>query len=125
MGFVLIVDDHVDTCHIMQRIVRRLGPEARCVHSGQDALTLVCADPPSLVLLDISMPVMDGLETLRRMRATPGCGDVPVVMLTALDDAATRRRASDLGANGYLLKATFELSSFRKVLATYLPLDAA
>ena len=104
MPFVLIVDDHVDTCHLMLRIVRRLGPDAKCVHSGEAALAAVCSALPSLVLLDISMPGIDGLETLRRMRQAPGCASVPVVMLTAMNHEYHRRRAAALGADGYLLK---------------------
>lgn len=125
MAFVLIVDDHVDTCLLMQRLVRRLGPEARCVYSGRDALAVACDDVPALVLLDISMPEMNGLETLERLRATPRCGHVPVVMLTAINDPDTRRQAMSLGANDYLLKAAFDMSNFRRVLATYVTLDAA
>ncbi len=125
MSFVLIVDDHVDTCHLMQRLVRRLGPAARCVYSGRDALAMACDDVPALVLLDISMPEMSGLETLKRLRATPVCGRVPVVMLTAINDAETRSQALELGANDYLLKAAFDMNKFRRVLGTYVPLGAA
>ena len=121
MAFVLIVDDHADTCHAMAMLMRRLGRASRCVYRGGDALKLVTSDRPALVLLDISMPEMDGLETLRRIRATDAGRGVPVVMLTAMDDAESRRRASDLGANDYLLKAGFDLRRFKDVLAAYVP----
>ena len=121
MSVVLIVDDHVDTCHLMERLVRRIGPDTHCVHSGEAALAAVGAAPPSLVLLDISMPGIDGLETLRRLRETPASSAVPVVMLTAMNDDATRRRASDLGANDYLLKSGFDFPTFRHVIERYAP----
>jgi CheY-like chemotaxis protein len=108
MSLVLIVDDHEDTCRIMQRLIRRLGPEAECVFSGLAALAFVTERRPALVLLDISMPGMDGLETLRRLREAGGpANDVPVIMVTAIDDEPSRRRAAELGASDYWVKGAF------------------
>jgi CheY-like chemotaxis protein len=121
MPFVLIVDDHVDTCRAMLLLTRKLGREARCVHSGEDALAMIRADAPALVLLDISMPGMDGLETLGRIRSMDESARLPVVMLTAMNDPGYRQRASALGADGYLLKAGFSLQKFRDVLAAHVP----
>jgi CheY-like chemotaxis protein len=71
-SLVLVVDDHVDTCHAMMKLIRIAGAEAECVHSGADALAFVAAAAASagggdprrarlgLILLDISMPGMDG-----------------------------------------------------------------
>ena len=71
MSLVLVVDDHVDTCLIMVKLIRRLGVEADCVHSGADAIAFVSEITPSLILLDLTMPEMDGFETLERLRLTP------------------------------------------------------
>jgi CheY-like chemotaxis protein len=121
MAFVLIVDDHVDTCHVMARLMRRLGREARCVHCGADALAIIRAEAPALVLLDISMPGMDGLETLGRIRSTDVGAVLPVVMLTAMSDGESRRQAINLGANDYLVKGTFDLPRLRTMLASHAP----
>ena len=120
MALVLIVDDHVDTGEAMTRLVRRLGPDAACVHSGEAALAFVAARCPSLVLMDLSMPEMDGLETLERLRDTGFSR--PVVMLTAVSDAAYRRRAFELGAADYCLKSHFDLAQFTAMLARFVVL---
>ena len=116
MPFVLIVDDNVEVCDVVARLMRCLKVEARCAHSGPEALAALREVRPDLVLLDISMPGMDGLETLQRMRDVPGCDHTPVVMFTALNDDASRRRAAELGASGYLLKGATHLSDFREAL---------
>ena len=124
MALVLIVDDHVDTCRIVQKLIRRLGPEAECVHSGAAALAFVGRREPSLVLLDVSMPGMDGLETLERIKADRGLAHVPVVMFTAAEHDATRRRALELGAADYWRKGTFDWSRLATSLARYVPLGS-
>ena len=121
MPFVLIVDDHIDTCRVMALLMRKLGRESRCVHSGEHALALIRSDAPALVLLDISMPGMDGIETRGRIRSTDAGARLPVVMLTAMHDADFQQRAYDLGADDYLLKAGFSLAKFKDGLATHAP----
>lgn len=106
MPSVLIVDDHVDTCEAVRRIIARMGTPAECVHSGVDALAYLEADQPSLVLLDLTMPEMDGVETLERMRARGFRG--AVVMFTAMSDERSRRRAMHAGATDYWVKGSFD-----------------
>ena len=126
MSFVLVVDDHADTCELMGRLVRRLGGTVECAGSGEQALAIVAARPPALVLLDLSMPKMDGFEVLQQLAALPGGSPAPVVVLSALSDATSRRRALELGASDFWLKADFDLSRFRQLLARYvsIPDDA-
>jgi CheY-like chemotaxis protein len=121
MSLVLIVDDHRDTGRLLARFLRANKVEAVAVESGVAALAYVRAAPtrPDLVLMDISMPEMDGLETLRRMRQLPGGAELPVVMLTAISDQGSRTRAEQLGARDYLVKGTFEPKQLVAAIARY------
>jgi CheY-like chemotaxis protein len=72
--------------------------------SGADALTGLKTDPPALVLLDISLPVMDGTEVLRRIREIPEIASLPVIALTAHAMAGDRERYLGMGFNAYVTK---------------------
>ena len=104
-GRVLVVDDFVDTCLVFARLIRRMGHDASCVHSGADALATLRDRPCSLVLLDLMMPGMSGFDVLRAMRDDPSLADVPVVVCSAAERATAWPEAEALGARDYLLKA--------------------
>ena len=73
--------------------------------SGQSALTLIAADPPDVVLLDLLMPDMDGVTTLQRIRALPGlAGRLPVIAMTADATEERRRHFMAAGLDGYVIK---------------------
>ena len=71
---------------------------------GREALALIDAHPPDLLVLDLLMPAPGGLEVLKILRSRPATAALPVVVLTALDDEATTRAGFDLGATDYLTK---------------------
>ena len=108
MGYVLIVDDSVDTCRVLVRLFRASGHPAEALHSGEDALARL-ADPagdrPALVLLDVMMPGLSGLDVLERVRAAPGLAGLPVVLYTAAHDPAVAERGMALGARDVVLKS--------------------
>ena len=82
--------------------------DAAWVTSGKDALAFVDANPVDLVILDVMMPEMDGLEVLRRLRLKPTTANLPVVMFSAVNDPEFRRRAFDSGASEFWLKASLD-----------------
>ena len=82
----------------ISRSPTELGP------SGPIALLQFCQDNPALILLDLKLPKVDGLQVLRRIRADPWTRVVPVVVLTSSKEDADVRRAYDLGANSYVRK---------------------
>lgn len=119
MSLILIVDDHHDTCRLLARLVRTLGWEAEAVQSGPAALEFLRRSPapPSLVLLDVMMPGMDGFDTLLQIRRTPGANAIPVVMVSAMSGQEYRERAVELGAAEYWVKGAFDPASFVDMLA--------
>jgi CheY-like chemotaxis protein len=122
MSVVLIVDDHRDTCRLLARLLRTEGFDPVTVESGQAAVDFARATErkPAVVLLDVMMPVMNGFETLERLRATPA-GGVPVIMLTAITDEEQRQRAAELGAADYWVKGTFDPAALGEMIRRHLP----
>ena len=99
---ILIVDDEAAVCESLSRTLRFEGYEVSIAHNGAVALEMIRAQRPDGVILDVTMPVLGGLDTCRVLRAA---GDVtPVLMLTARDDVTDRVAGLDAGADDYLAK---------------------
>lgn len=101
LGRLLVVDDDPQIQRMLQSQLGARGYEVRVVANGPDALLAVADDDPQLVLLDISMPGMDGLEVCRQLREWSA---VPIILLTAADTPQSKINALDLGADDYLTK---------------------
>ncbi len=101
---ILVVDDDPDILQYVKMNLEREGFEARTASNGADALRLAAEEPPSLILLDVMMPGMDGLTTLRHLRNDAPTASVPVVMLTARALARDRVKGLELGADDYITK---------------------
>ncbi len=106
---VLIVDDHADQCRALSLLLRLRGYCVNAVHSGSAALEFVTANPTDLVLLDMMMPEMSGLEVLRRIRANRAWDNIRICMYSAVDDPRWRAEATRLGAEEYMVKGKFDL----------------
>jgi DNA-binding response OmpR family regulator len=104
MRRILIVDDEPEIGRILGLILRGAGFEVVAVDGGRAALAHLAASATDLVLLDVTMPEIDGFETLRRIREAPATARVPVLMLTAHASAADRSRAQGLGADDFIAK---------------------
>jgi len=102
--YILIVDDDPRNRRIVETILTAGGYRSLSVDSGAALLAAVAATPPDAILLDLMMPGMDGFEVVRRLRATPATHELPVVMLTAVDDAASRARLAAAGVADFLSK---------------------
>ncbi len=98
---IVVIDDDPKITALLKRALTFEGYIVETANNGTDGLALVRELKPELVILDVMMPVTDGWEVCRRIRATV---DVPVLMLTARDEVADRVRGLDLGADDYLVK---------------------
>lgn len=100
---ILVAEDNRD---VRDFIVAALGGEFEVVQAQDGAAVLerLAYQPPALVLLDLHMPVMTGLEVLKRLKSAPGWDTTPVVFLTASDQTEDLVEARRLGARGYLIK---------------------
>ena len=101
---ILVVDDHEDNIELLRARLEARGYRVDAASDGQQALDRVFADPPDLVLLDVMMPRVDGMEVARRIKAEPGLPFVPVMMQTALDSTEHMVEGLDAGADDYIAK---------------------
>jgi DNA-binding response OmpR family regulator len=100
-GSVLVVEDDATVADVVARYLAADGFDVRCVGDGHAAITATKELEPEIVVLDIMLPGLDGLEVCRRLRATT---PVPIIMLTALGEESDRITGLELGADDYLTK---------------------
>jgi diguanylate cyclase (GGDEF)-like protein len=101
---LLVVDDELLNRDALQRRLERVGYRVLAADSGPAALAIAAAQHVDLVLLDVMMPGMDGIETLRQLRQTRAVSELPVIMVTAKDGSDDIVDALDAGANDYITK---------------------
>jgi signal transduction histidine kinase len=101
---LLVVDDNQDAATSLAMLLRLEGHEVRVAHDGPTALALAKSYLPSVILLDIGMPGMDGYEVARRLRALPGLKDVVLAALTGWGQQEDRRRTAEAGFDHHFVK---------------------
>ncbi len=116
---VLIVDDEPDNREIAQTVLSFGGVTTHTAVHGADGLKLLEDISPTFILLDLSMPVMDGWEMLKLVRANPKTQNIPVIALTAHAMTGDRERVFEAGFDGYIAKP-FRIGSFMPELITCL-----
>jgi CheY-like chemotaxis protein len=112
---VLVVDDNVQIAHSLTLIFQDWGCQARMVHNGAAALEAVRAQHPDLVILDLSMPGMDGYEVARRLRQEQGANRLTLVALTGYTQGNERDRALRAGFDYHMVKP-IELGSLKALV---------
>ncbi len=99
---ILVVDDDADIVRVIRRMLEESGYKVETAASGSEALEKISFARPEVILLDLMMPRMDGIEALRRIRAVDA--DIKVVMITAYGGIGTYIDAMEWGATGYVNK---------------------
>jgi CheY-like chemotaxis protein len=101
---VLLADDHEDNRSALQMMLERAGYRTLGAHNGLEALDLALEHCPDLIVMDLAMPVMDGREATRALKADPRTQAIPVVMLTAMALSIDREILVDEGFDSILIK---------------------
>ena len=114
---ILIIDDHEPTRNLIETILSRKGYHTLSAASGAAGLTVAAAEQPDLVLLDLTMPGMDGFEVCRHLRTQSGISHVPIIMFTAKSLATDKLSGFNAGADDYLVKPTTPAELLRRVSA--------
>lgn len=104
MARVLVVDDDLSVADAISRMLNRRGHETIVVHNGGDAIQAAQTQMPDLVVLDVVMPGMDGVEVCRRLRANPTTAQLPIIFLTARIMIEDKIKGFEAGADDYLTK---------------------
>jgi pilus assembly protein CpaE len=115
---ILIVDDDIETLRLVGLMLQRQGYKIVAANNGQQALTMVKAEMPDLILLDIMMPDMDGYEVTKQIRTDPNTKTIPIIMFTAKSMVDDKVAGFDAGVDDYLTKPTHpaELTAHVKAL---------
>src|SRR5438309_1634869 len=101
---ILIVEDDPDIAHLVVRYLEKAGFTTEHVASGREALQTAIAHPPDLLVLDLMLPHVDGLEICRRLRAAEATAGVPIIILTARAEESEKIAGLEIGADDYLAK---------------------
>jgi len=98
---ILLVEDNEMNRDMLSRRLQRKGYSVAIAEDGERGLSIACAEVPDLILMDISLPFIDGCEVTRRLKANPRTCQIPVIVLTAHAMVRDRERAFDAGCNDY------------------------
>lgn len=101
---VLIVDDEPHMLRVTELSLRKGGFELFIARNGREAVETALRDHPSLIVMDVLMPEVDGLTALRQLKQNPETASIPVIMLTARGHVMTRQEAAESGAELFLTK---------------------
>ncbi len=104
MTRILCVEDNADNLHILHRRLSRAGFEVTIATDGAEGVAAATMSPPDLIVMDLNLPVFDGLEATRRLKAQPGTKHVPIIMLTADGTEKYRQRAMAAGCQEFEAK---------------------
>ena len=102
--YILVVDDNPNNLKVLSQTLTRAGLEIAIANNGENALKQINYDLPTLILLDVMMPGIDGFETCRRLKANPDTKDIPVIFMTVLSETADKVKGLSLGAVDYISK---------------------
>ena len=117
MQRILIVDDNRDAANTLGGLLQMIGADVRVVYDGPAALEVLRAFRPSVVMLDLGMPGMDGYEVAQRIRAQPDLSGTTLIALTGWGEASDRRRTQEAGFQHHLVKPV-DVSAMQAVLTS-------
>ncbi len=101
---ILLADDEEDVRDIVKMFLEGEGYDVVTAYDGLEALSMIDSEHPDLVLLDVMMPVMSGIEVARRLRANHGTSQIPVIMLSAAAQTDSIKQCIAAGAKDYIVK---------------------
>lgn len=114
-GYVLVVDDNPEVQMLVRDALQLLGTESRQAANGQQALAMITDEPPTAIILDLMMPIMDGFTMLTHLQHDPKNRAIPVILLSGLVDEAGRTSGLP-GVIGVIRKDQFSVAGLRGLL---------
>jgi two-component system alkaline phosphatase synthesis response regulator PhoP len=112
---ILVVDDNQQNLELLQVYLEDVDCLSIPASDGPEALDIISKNPPDLILLDVMMPKMSGFEVCRRIKSDPKTSDIPVIMVTALNEFGDIERAIDSGTDDFLSKPVNKLELLTRI----------
>lgn len=112
---ILVVDDNEQNLELMEAYLEELGSQVRTARDGIETLAAVDANPPDLILLDVMMPRMSGFQACAKIKSDSRHRDIPVLMITALNEVGDVEKAVESGADDFLTKPVNKLELITRV----------
>jgi len=112
---VLVVDDDPPSLELLQAYLEDVDCKTVTARDGPDALEIIAKSAPDLILLDVMMPKMSGFEVCKRIKKDPKTGDIPVIMVTALNEFGDIERGIDSGTDDFISKPVNKLELVTRV----------
>ncbi len=119
MKRILVVEDNEDNMRLVSFILKKHGHEVIEARDGAEGIALAVQEKPDLVIMDIQLPDMDGLEATKRIRASEADGELPIIALTSYAMPGDREKALAAGCNGYITKP-IDVETFIAEIEKYL-----
>ncbi|TVQ59616.1 MAG: response regulator [Phycisphaerales bacterium] len=114
-ALVLVVDDHAQNLELLHAYVEAMGCRVATAPDGVEALRMVDEAQPDLILLDVMMPRMSGFQVCAKLKSDPATRDIPIVMVTALNEVGDVERAVESGADDFLTKPVHRIELATRV----------
>ena len=112
---ILVVDDNQQNLELLQAYLEDVDCETIPAHDGLEALEMVSKQQPDLILLDVMMPKMSGFEVCKRLKNDPETADIPIIMVTALNEFGDIERGIDSGTDDFLSKPVNKLELLTRI----------
>ena len=119
MAKILIVDDDIETTALFENLIRKDGHYPVSVNTSLTAIETIKAELPDLILLDIMMPDVNGIELCKMIKANQPIKHIPVMMVSALSDRGTKRDATNAGAEDFLTKPVLPQDFTKKLKSLF------
>ena len=113
---ILVVDDAITTRNLEKNILEMAGYEVKVAADGVEALSILQSNSCDLIVSDILMPRMDGFELTTSVRKDPKLGELPIILVTALESQEDKERGLEVGANAYITKSTFDQANLLQMI---------
>jgi two-component system alkaline phosphatase synthesis response regulator PhoP len=115
LPLILVVDDNQQNLELIQAYLEDIECETAAARDGIEAMEMVAQRKPDLILLDVMMPRMSGFEVCRRLKNNPDTGDIPVIMVTALNEFGDIERGIDSGTDDFVSKPINRLELLTRI----------
>ena len=120
MKKILVAEDDKLLAQFYQKKFTKEGFDVRIALNGEEALQKMQTFTPDVIVLDIQMPLLNGIQTLENLKATSAWHDIPVIIATNNDDESMMTKALNLGAKGYVIKSAISLDNFVKKIYSFI-----